>query len=537
MTRTVIRGGVVVDERAEAGTRADVAIADGRISEVGRIDPRTGDEAIDAGGRLVLPGFIDAHSHADGRVFDPEVQLALLRQGVTTVIAGQDGVSYAPGDGRWASDYFAAINGRHPQFRGGGTADLLATYDDATPVNVGFLVPAGTVRHEVMGMSADLADDEQLRRMQTLVADGLRDGALGLSTGLDYVPGLFADTAEIAKLTEPVAAADALYVTHMRGGYERGSDVGVREIAAICAHSGVAAHISHFHLDAERGWRLMSELADGGADASFDMYPYTRGASLLSMPTLPPEYSALAAGDATARLQNPDEVTRLRTDWFPRVAEHPSLGPDWPGMITISSMPNSEWAWCVGLTLAEVARRLGVDAAEATIRMLVAGDMRVGAVMAVLDERPMDNLTRLFSHPGFMGGSDGIFVGQAPHPRAYGAFARLLAMAADGRWTWQQAVTRLSERPAARMGLGRRGAVRAGFHADLVLVDPAAVADRADYANPLRLAEGIDDVLVAGVPVLAGGALTGRTPGRGLRRDVSSLTAEASQDRAGTERA
>ena len=187
--RTVLRGGTVIDGTGAPRCDADVVIVGDRIGHIGEVAPRPDDRTVDCRGRFVMPGFIDAHAHADGAVFQGDVQLALLRQGITTVVGGQDGVSYAPGDGTWATRYFAAINGPHPTYAGGGVAELLRSYDDATPVNVGYLVPAGTVRHEVMGMDSGRADAAQLARMQQLVADGLDAGALGLSTGLDYVPG------------------------------------------------------------------------------------------------------------------------------------------------------------------------------------------------------------------------------------------------------------------------------------------------------------------------------------------------------------
>ena len=192
--RLLVRGGRVVDGAGAEPHRADVLIVDGVIAEIGdALDSGAGDRVLDADDRLVVPGFIDAHAHADGAVFRPDAQRALLRQGVTTVIGGQDGVSYAPGDGAWASRYFAAINGPHPTFTGGSVADLLATYDGTTPLGAGYLVPAGTVRHAVMGMDASPPTVCQLADMTRLVETGLADGALGLSTGLDYVPGIFAE--------------------------------------------------------------------------------------------------------------------------------------------------------------------------------------------------------------------------------------------------------------------------------------------------------------------------------------------------------
>src|SRR5699024_4949176 len=162
---------------------------------VGRIDPGRARDArvLEADGRLVMPGFVDAHSHAEGAVFEPEVQLALLRHGITSVIGGQDGVSYAPGHAAGASECFAAINGPHPSFAGGSVAGMLSTYDGTVPLNVACLVPAGTVRHQVMGRAERPAGPEERAAMTALVAQAVADGAVGLSTGLDYTPGLFAD--------------------------------------------------------------------------------------------------------------------------------------------------------------------------------------------------------------------------------------------------------------------------------------------------------------------------------------------------------
>ena len=523
--RTVLRGGTVIDGTGAPGRRADLEIDGDRVGAIGEVAARHGDTVVDCRDRLVMPGFVDAHAHADGAVFRPDVQLALLRQGVTTVVGGQDGVSYAPGDGVWATGYFAAINGAHPTFRGGGVADLLRTYDGTTPLNVGYLVPAGTVRHEVMGMDPGRADAAQLARMRQLVTDGLAAGALGISTGLDYVPGIFADTAELAALCAPVAAAGALYVTHMRGGYEANTAAGLREVVEICSggdlHPGVRGHVSHLHVDAADAQRLLAQATAAGADLTFDMYPYTRGCTLVAMAVLPPEYSALDVDDAVARLSDAAERARLRAEWFPTVAGKPSLGPEWPSMIRIGHTPAPEWAWACGLTLAEVAQRRGATVEDATLDLLVAGRLAVNAVMAVRDERPVDNLARLFAHPGHTGGSDGIYIGEVPHPRGWGTFARFLGTYVGRAFSWEEAAVHLAARPAARFGISGRGILRPGAVADVAIIDPRTVTDAATYEDPRALAVGIDDVFVSGARVLADGALTHVSAGRGLRRSGS----------------
>lgn len=521
MSRTVLRGGTVIDGMREVCRRADVAFAGGRISEVGVIEHESGDTVFDVSGKYVMPGFIDAHAHTDGTLFDEDVQSALLRQGVTTVIAGQDGVSYAPGDGRWASAYFAAINGPHPTYRGGGVRELLRTYDGTTPINVGYLVPAGTVRQEVMGMVDRSPTGGELSAMQDLVEAGMEEGALGLSTGLDYVPGIFASPAEIAALCEPVAAVDGVYVTHMRGGYEDNSEVGVQEVVDICRRSGVMGHISHFHLQADEAYRLLSQAEAAGVELTFDMYPYTRGCTLLGMPLLPPEYSAMPVNQVLAALGDVEERLRLVEEWFPQVSHKPSLGPDWPQMVTIAHMPAEEWKWVEGLTLAAIAEHEGISPEETVMELLMVGRMEVSAVMAVRNERPVEDLGRLFSHSGHVAGSDGIFVGGSLHPRAYGTFAKYLSTYVGEHLSWGQAGIHLSGRAASRFGLSGRGVVHVGAVADLCVVDPEEIRDEATYQEPLRSAEGISEVFVRGEAVLTEGRLTGRCPGQGLRRSGS----------------
>lgn len=517
MTRILIRGGRTVD--ATGPIPADVLIEDGRIVEVGAIaDP--GDATIlDAAGRLILPGLVDAHSHAEGVVFDPDVQLGLLRQGITTVIGGQDGVSFAPGDGAHGSRYFAAINGAHPTYRGPGVAELLASYDGAVPLNVAYLVPAGTVRQIVMGGADRPATAAERDAMVALVAQGIADGAAGLSTGLDYTPGVFADADEIAALCAPLAASGLPYVTHMRGGYEDNAAFGVEEAARIGRAAGVPIHISHFHTRAAEAARLMAELEASGVEASFDAYPYTRGCSILGMTLLPPELNALPAEEAVAVLRDPAERARVRAEWFPQVDHYPSLGPEWPDLITIGHTAASEFDWAHGLTLRQIAQRRGTDPIDAALDLLIASNLEVNAIMAVRDQRPVEDLGALIAHPGHLGGSDGIFIGRHPHPRARGTFASYLATYVRDRGflTWPDAVAHLSTGAVDRFGLGERGRVAPGAIADLILLDPDALRAAADYDEPLALAEGIDDVLVAGVPVLAEGRLTGALPGAGLR--------------------
>ncbi|MQA78970.1 MAG: amidohydrolase family protein [Streptosporangiales bacterium] len=521
MPAVVLRGGRVVDGRGGEPTRADVLVVGNRIAGVGTGLAGIADaDVVDCADRYVLPGLVDVHSHADATVFESEVQRALLRQGVTSVVAGQDGVSYAPGDGSYATTYFGALLGPHPAYGCGGVASLLAAYDGAVPVNVAYLVPHGTVRHEVLGDDDRAPTDDELVAMEALVRRGLAEGAVGLSTGLDYVPGLFADAAEIARLCVPVAEASGTYVTHMRGGYEHAAAGGVTEVVEICRASGVRGHLSHYHGPGDTLVALLDEAAVDGVALTYDAYPYRAGCTLLSMPVLPPDLLREPVNVAVARLRDPAYRAWLLREWMPSVASVPATGPGWEGRLRLAFVAAERHAWAAGLTPVDAAARVDADVHTFLLDLLADSDLAVTAVMPVPDPRPVDDLAVLVRDSRHMGGSDGIYLGTHPHPRGWGSFARLLGRHTRERadLTWGEAAAHLSAHPVSRLGLGTRGRVEPGAVADLIVVDPSTVTDQATYADPRHPAVGIDDVLVAGVPVLHDGALTGATPGTGIRR-------------------
>ncbi|PCN49063.1 N-acyl-D-aspartate/D-glutamate deacylase [Curtobacterium sp. 'Ferrero'] len=529
MSATLLLAGGSIVDGSGGFRRADVLVADGRVAEVrteglepgAASDDRTPsvDQVIDCSGRIVMPGFVDAHSHAGSLLFEERVQLALLRQGVTTVVTGQDGVGPAPGDGAYAARYFGAIDGPHPTYRGGGIAGLLATYDGTTRVNVATLVPAGTVRHEVMGDDPGPAGADQLDAMRMLVLQGMTDGAVGLASGLDYVPGLFADAEELAALAAVAATVGGPYVTHMRGGYEANTPAGIDEVVRIARAAGARAHVSHLHAPVPLALAELARAEQQGVEVGFDAYPYSRGCTILSMLLLPAGLARPGTDDLARALEDEDGRRRVRGAVLDRVLGRPDLGTAWADQVTLSHVPAPEFHALQGLTLAEAADRTGTDPVDLALDVLVDSDLQVTVIMRVPRPRSAEELAALFRSPGHTGGSDGIFVGSHPHPRAYGTFARYLSdYARAGLLSWREAQDHLSTSPAARFGLGRRGVVAPGWVADLVVVDPERVRARSTYDEPELLAEGVDDVLVAGIPVVRRGALTHATPGAGLRR-------------------
>ncbi|WP_147944668.1 amidohydrolase family protein [Microbispora sp. CSR-4] len=507
----VITGGRVVDGTGAPAFRADVGVRGGRVEAVGRLGQAEAAGRIDAAGRLVLPGLVDCHAHGDAAVFYPLVQQAALRQGVTTFVLGQDGLSFAPATPpapfAYASRYFAAVNGPHPHVDGPvSVAGLLAGYDGATPLNTVYLLPHATIRFDAMGPAERAADADELRAMLRAVETGLAEGAAGLSSGLEYAPGRYADAAELAALCAPLG--DLPYVTHMRA-YGASAAVGMTEVVEIARRSGAAVHVSHLHGPASTLLPLVEDARRQDVDLTFDTYPYLRASTILAMVTLPPWVPAADPDRAVAMLSA--ERDRLAREW---------AGRDdlWP-RITLSHAPGFEWA--EGMTLPAAAAEFGADPAEFCRMLLVETRLQAGCVQARPDEGPAgeESVRAVMRDPGHTGGSDGIYVGGHPHPRGFGAFARYLGRHVRelGDLTWEQAAVHLASHPARRFRLPDRGLVRRGQAADLIVVDPATVADTATYDQPRSLAVGVDDVLVGGVPVLRGGELTGATPGRALR--------------------
>ncbi|GII99262.1 N-acyl-D-amino-acid deacylase [Sediminihabitans luteus] len=529
----LVRGARLPDATAPdgIGSPVDLLVRDGRVADVVPAGSRTPYDAptvLDAEGRLAMPGFVDAHVHGEAAVLDPDVQLALLRQGVTSIVVGQDGVSFAPSpapatstdtpdvhDGlhdsyTWSSGYFAAINGAHPTFRGGGVGDLLATYDGTTPVNVAALLPHGTLRYAVLGGADRPATAAETDRLVALARRAFDEGACGLSTGLEYVPAAYADEAELVALARVAAERGLPHVSHMRG-YEDKAGPAFAELVRIARASGVATHVSHYHGPHAELLGYVDDALDAGLDVTFDSYPYLRGCSILSMVSLPTWLPIAEPERAVAMLRDPAVVARLHAEHFPGLADL------WP-RVTMANVPG-EHAWTEGLTLPDVAARLGLAPADAALTLLVSTGLRAGCVFAQPPTNSPDSVRALLRHRAHMGGSDAIYGGGMPHPRGWGAFARFLAehVRTLGDWTWADAAHHLAAAPAARFGFAGRGTLVPGSVADLSLVDPAAVQDVASYDAPRRPASGIADVLVAGVPVLRDGAPTGATPGRALR--------------------
>jgi N-acyl-D-amino-acid deacylase len=516
----VLAGGRVVDGTGSPWFRADVGIRGDRIAAVGALGRAEARRRLDVASRVVAPGFVDTHVHADLALLADPLHEAAIRQGVTTYLLGQDGVAMAPAAPatlEYMRRYTAGFSGRvDVPDPWSSMAEYLARFDRRAAVNVACLVPNGNVRMDVMGLETRPPTPDELGRMRRIVRQAMDEGAVGISSGLDYIPSRYAETEELVELCREIAPYGGVYVTHMRG-YSPATVIGAMdEVFRIAREAGVPALISHFNSQADLVLPHLDRARAAGLDVAFDLYGYLAGSTILGMIALPP-WAQEGGADATlARLGDPAVRARLRAEGF--------AGPRGPlDQVRLSYVEAPAYRSYEGLTLAEAAgRATGRAGAEAIVDfvcdVLVASSLAVGCVVAH-QQRAEEDVTALMRHPAMMGGSDGIFAGGRPHPRGWGCFGRYLGhYVREARtWTLEEAVQHLAAHPARRLGLADRGLIRPGMAADLVVFDADRIGDRATYADGRQPAAGVDHVLVNGELVLVDGQRTRALPGRALR--------------------
>lgn len=528
--RTLIRDAVVVDGTGAERYPADVLVEGDLIAAIGAIPPddaRPVDRVIDAAGRVLCPGFIDMHAHSDLQILAAPEHYAKISQGVTTELLGQDGLSYAPVDDDTLAGVRRLIAGWNADppdfdFSWRTVGAYLDRLDAGIGVNAAYLIPQGTVRALVMGFDEGPASAADVTRMCAVVADGMREGAVGLSSGLTYTPGMYADDAELTALCRVVADFGAFYAPHHRS-YGKGALEAYAEMIGVARDSGCALHLSHatmnFAPNRGRAGELIAlldaALADG-VDVSLDTYPYLPGATTLS--AILPSWCTSGGVDRTlTRLADAAALDRIREDMEVNGSDgcH-GMVAEWD-TIEISGTMRPELGGYVGRTIASIAAEEARAPFVVFVDILRRDRLGTGILQHVGDEA---NVRTIMCHHTHTGGSDGILVGAKPHPRAWGTFARYLGHYCRdlGLLTLEQVVHHLTGRAAGRLKLHRRGLIRDGYAADLVIFNPDTVRDRATFDNPRQPAEGIDFVLVNGVAALADGAPTGALAGRALRR-------------------
>jgi N-acyl-D-amino-acid deacylase len=514
----IVRNGAVFDGLGTASREFDVVITGGRIVSLVRSSPDRGTVEIDAKGRAVAPGFIDIHSHGDGSLWqDPRAE-SLIRQGITTIVVGQDGSSSAPREataGRGTSE----DDRRFVRF-----TDLWTSLTSLQPaVNVASMVGLGTLRGIAVGNANRPASADEMNRMRAMVVQALADGACGVSTGLEYTPGAFAPRSELIELCKPLAKLGLPYATHMRNEDDQLLDA-IDEAIAVARGAGCPLQISHLKTQGPRNWdKLDAAFAKiaaarkAGCDAQFDRYPYI--AYQTGLTNLFPVNSRDGGTDAfLGRLVTPGLMDRIKAETLAKV----DLIGGWDNVL-IANVTNADDKPAEGQRLGSYARSKGVDPYDMAVALLQRNHASVGMVGFAMSE---ENLDRILAHPQGMVCSDGgafAVDGPArrghPHPRGLGTFPRVLGRYVRERkaLTLEQAINKMTALPASRIHLRDRGRLAPRMAADVVIFDPATVADRATYEDPFRYPVGIDAVIVNGAVALRDGQRDDKHSGRPLR--------------------
>jgi N-acyl-D-amino-acid deacylase len=496
----VIKNGRVVDGTGAPWFRADVAIRGDVIARIARTIDEPAARVIDVAGAIVAPGFIDTHTHARRGLRETPTAPNYVRQGVTTVIEGPDGSSPVP-----LAPFLAEL-------------DLLAK-----SVNIGAFIGQGSIRSAVIGSVNRQATPDEIVRMQALVEQGMRDGALGLSTGLFYVPGTFTPTSEVIALAKVAGRLGGIHTSHQRDDASKVLD-SVRETIAIGEEGGLPTQVTHHKVIGKANWgrsvealRLIDEARARGVDVTSDQYPYTASSTSIASALLPAW--ALEGGQQAQRARFSDPVSREKVlvDIVKMIRDERGGGDP----------KNVQFANCGfdpslnGKTLADAVRRRGAEptlerAAETTLWIV-----EQGGCQGIFHAMSEDDVVRIMQHPATMIASDGevpAFGRGNPHPRSYGTFARVLGVYVREKrvLTLEDAVRRMTSFPAARIGLADRGILRMGMKADIAVFDAATVRDRATFDAPHQYADGFSWVVVNGQVVFDGREMTAARPGRVL---------------------
>ena len=480
MARFVIRGGLVADGTGTPRFESDVEVDGDRIRSVGEVPDGSG-SSLDATGLVVAPGFIDTHSHDDYAVaLYPDMQFKIMG-GVTTVVVGNCGVGAAPR--RWNEFFVRMIHGEAELPDWTDFQDYF-DYLDACPasVNVAALVGHGTIREGVVGRGPGEPSRSQVGEMSDLVGDALAAGCIGMSTGLVYEPGRYATPEEIAEVAGPVGEVGGVYASHIRDEGDRLIEA-VDEAISIGQAASTPVVISHLKAAGSDNFGkvrdALARIDRAGPTVTADHYPYTAGSTGLA-----------AVVDGGIKNTSPETVV------IASAKDH----PDWHGR-----------------SLADLADELGIAPAEAGPAVLEA-EPNASVVLHIMSEQ---DVRTAVARPDVMVGSDGVpTLDGTPHPRLYGTFARVIGRYARdlGLLTIEQAVHKMTGRPAQVFGLADRGFIRPGAIADLVLFDPREIVDRGTFEEPHRFPAGIHGVWVNGERVVENGNHNGARPGRVLKR-------------------
>lgn len=523
MVDLIIKNCRIIDGTNAPWFRGGVAVKDGRIVKVGQLGDLEAKEVVDGKDHYLTPGFIDIHSHSDTTILTYPQSESRILQGVTTEIGGNCGMSAAPCAPEHEADLKDYLREwwEEDSFPGQRIADFLKEVETkGHSVNFGTLVGHGTLRLAVMGFDAVKPTERQMGQMKALLKQALDDGVFGMSSGLIYPPGSFADTDELAELASVMRPSQALYVTHMRNEGLNLVD-GVKEALEIARRAGVPLEISHHKATRKEVWytgckttiAMMKEARANGQDVTFDQYPYI--ASSTGMDCNLPNWAFEGGVDALfARLQDPELRERIC-----RETDESHIGR-WDTIVVGDAPVKNGWA--IGKSIPELAEAWGIPSAEACIRLIVEEEGKAREIHFGMCE---EDVEYIMSQDFGMIGSDGEGVNLdyhgMTHPRHFGAFPRVIAHYCRDRqlFSLETAIHKMTGRTAARLGLADRGLIKEGMWADLVLFDFDTIESTPSYRNPKQPCAGIERVYVNGVLTAQDGRHTGALAGKVMRRE------------------
>ena len=527
----LIANGRVVDGTGAPWYRADVGITGDRITAIGNLANRAAKTRIDAANLVVAPGFIDMLGQSEFNVLVDPRAASKITQGITTEITGEH-QSIAPLNEAMAKAEQPAYDRRKVALDFRTIGEYFARLERTPPtINLGTFVGAGGVRNYVIGQTERAATAAEMEAMKKLVDQAMRDGALGVSTSLQYVPGRFASTEEIVELAKVARQYGGIYITHQRS--ESGQIIpSLDEAFTVAERAGIPAEVWHLKTAYRANWGRMPEILKHfdaararGLDVTANMYPYDRASNGLD--ACLPIWAREGGTDAMlARLQDPatrERIKREMDDANVKGWENQWYGSGGGAGVMISTVVDPALRKWEGRNLVEIGKEMGKDPRDAAMDLVIADRARTDVIISIMRE---DDVRTALSNPMLSIGTDsgaraedGPLSESKSHPRAWGSFPRILGkyVRDEKLMSLEDAIRRFTSRPAARLGIADRGVLRPGFKADVTIFNPDTIRDRSTFEDPTHYSEGVVHVLVNGKAVVAGGKITNERPGEPVR--------------------
>lgn len=497
----IVKNGTLYNGEGGRPFSGDIGIKEGRIRAIATDLGNSADKIVDAEGMAVSPGFVDVHTHTDTNLFEAPLGDSRIYQGVTTDIGGNCGSGPFPGK------RFESIG------------DFYKAFPGEIGINYGSFTGQGSLRSFVVGDNDVVASSSQMDRMKGILAEQMQQGAIGMSSGLEYTPGSYASNNEIAELCKVVASYGGLFAIHMRNEDDRVEE-SVKEAIAIAEQSGVRLQISHLKAQNAANWhkapnllKLIDDAASRGVDVAFDRYPYTAFSTGMST-FIPLEHRQGSKDEIIARLEDKQLSEKIGEYAISRIKR---LGG--PQNVVVTSCSKDENQRFIGLNIEECCSMTGKEPWPLIRDLLIEEKVSVSIIGFAMKE---ENLKMLYTHRLGMPASDGSVYSPSgklgdsmPHPRSYGTFPRFLGKYCrdEGIMHLSEAVKKCTSLPASRLGLKDRGLLIPGYMADIVVFNPDTVIDKATYPDPHQFPEGIKDVFVNGVHTISSGAFSGSMGG------------------------